>query len=105
MVVLGRIVAPFGVRGWLKIRPFGDDPEAWRAMPELWLSRDDVASAENWKPYARQSATTAAELGPRIALHDELEAIRYACPSCARLHWVEIKLKTEQPLHDMELTF
>lgn len=55
MIVLGRIVAPFGVRGWLKIRPFGDDPEAWRAMPELWLARDDVATVENWKPYALES--------------------------------------------------
>ena len=60
-------------------------------------------AAENWKPYARQSTTTAAELGPHISLHEELEAIRYACPSCARLHWVEIKLKTEAPLFDIEL--
>ena len=36
-------------------------------------------------------------------LHAELEAIRYACPSCARLHWVEIKLKSEDALYDMEL--
>ena len=39
---------------------------------------------ENWKPYARQSSAAAAELGPRISLHDELEARRYACPElCA----------------------
>ena len=60
-------------------------------------------AAENWKPYARQSTTTAAELGPYIKLHAELEAIRYACPGCARLHWVEIKLKAEDPLFDIEL--
>ena len=60
-------------------------------------------ASENWKPYARRATTTAAELGPRIALHAELEAIRYACPACARLHWVEIKLKTEPPLFDIEM--
>jgi N-methylhydantoinase B len=61
-------------------------------------------ASESWKDYARQAKTTAAELGPRITLHEELEAIRYACPSCARLHWVEIKLKSEAPLYDMELS-
>ena len=58
---------------------------------------------ENWKHYSRRSATTAAELGPRISLHQELEAVRYACPSCARLLDVEIKLKTDEPLFDFEL--
>jgi 16S rRNA processing protein RimM len=39
MIVLGRIVAPFGVNGWLRVHPFGDDPEAWRKMPQWWLPR------------------------------------------------------------------
>ena len=58
---------------------------------------------ENWKPYARQSSAAAAELGPRISLHDELEARRYACPECARLLDVEIKFKSDPPLFDMVL--
>lgn len=37
MIVLGRIVAPYGVKGWVKVHPFGDDPAAWSAMPGLWL--------------------------------------------------------------------
>jgi N-methylhydantoinase B len=57
----------------------------------------------NWKLYARQSNATAADLGPRIALHAELEAKRYACPGCGRLHGVEIKRKGEPPLFDSEL--
>jgi 16S rRNA processing protein RimM len=40
MIVLGRIVAPYGVRGWVKIHPFGDDPESWRRMSEWWLAAD-----------------------------------------------------------------
>lgn len=50
MIVLGRIVAPFGVHGWLHVHAFGDDPEAWKKMPTLWLSDDPEAPAERWEP-------------------------------------------------------
>jgi 16S rRNA processing protein RimM len=40
MVVLGRVTAPFGVRGWVRIHPFADDPGAWCAMPRWWLAED-----------------------------------------------------------------
>ena len=55
MIVLGRIVAPFGVHGWLRVRPFGDDPEAWRKMPQWWLAADAEAPAASWKPHALQA--------------------------------------------------
>lgn len=48
MIVLGRVVAPYGVRGWVKIRPFGDDPDGWRDMPRWWLSPD--AEGSDWQP-------------------------------------------------------
>ncbi|TRZ90250.1 MAG: ribosome maturation factor RimM [Rhodocyclaceae bacterium] len=48
MIVLGRIVAAFGVHGWLRVHPFGDDPEAWQKMPQWWLSADVDAPAETW---------------------------------------------------------
>lgn len=48
MVVLGRIVAPFGVQGWLRVHAFGDDPEAWKKMRQLWLSVDAEAPADRW---------------------------------------------------------
>jgi len=35
IVVLGRIVALYGIQGWVKIKPFGDDPQEWQKMP-LW---------------------------------------------------------------------
>lgn len=41
MIVLGRIAAPFGVRGWVKIQAFGDDPAAWRQMPQVWIGTED----------------------------------------------------------------
>ena len=48
MVVLGRIVAPYGIAGWVRIHPFGDDPASWRGMSSWWLG----ASAEGpeWSP-------------------------------------------------------
>ncbi|MBI5898949.1 MAG: 16S rRNA processing protein RimM [Rhodocyclales bacterium] len=48
MIVLGRVVAPFGVHGWLRVHAFGDDPEAWRKMQRLWLSVDAEAPTEHW---------------------------------------------------------
>jgi 16S rRNA processing protein RimM len=46
MVVLGRLVAPYGVKGWLHLHPFGDDPASWKRMPQWWLARDDGSKAQ-----------------------------------------------------------
>lgn len=51
MIVLGRVVAPFGVQGWVKIHPFGDDPLAWRRMGQWWLSDRDDADQGEWQAY------------------------------------------------------
>ncbi len=51
MIVLGRIVAPFGVQGWVKIHPFGDDPASWRKMSHWWLCRDDDAPDAQWRQF------------------------------------------------------
>lgn len=48
MVVLGRLVAPYGVKGWLHLHPFGDDPGSWSAMPTWWLGIE----AAGWREYA-----------------------------------------------------
>lgn len=50
MIVMGRIVAPFGVKGWVKIHPFGDDPLAWGEMPQWWLAADAEAPESAWQP-------------------------------------------------------
>jgi 16S rRNA processing protein RimM len=49
MIVLGRVVAPYGLRGWVKVRPLGDDPEAWLGMPQWWLGADVESNV--WQPY------------------------------------------------------
>ena len=55
MIVLGRIVAPFGVHGWLRVHPFGDDPGAWRKMPQWWLAADSDAPAASWRVQALEA--------------------------------------------------
>ena len=49
MIVMGRIVAPFGIKGWVRILPFGDDPQSWADMPRWWISRDDTAPPDAWQ--------------------------------------------------------
>lgn len=35
---MGRVMAPYGVRGWLKIRPFTGEPQALLDYPTWWLA-------------------------------------------------------------------
>lgn len=49
MVVLGRLVAPYGIKGWLHLHPFGDDPESWRALPCWYLGKDAEGKGDQWR--------------------------------------------------------
>ena len=49
MIVLGRIVGPFGVQGWVRVHPFGDDPLSWKKMRQWWLGADP--DGDVWVPY------------------------------------------------------
>ena len=40
IVILGKLVDPYGIGGWLKLHPFGDDPQAWAKMPVWWVGRE-----------------------------------------------------------------
>ena len=51
MVVLGRLADPYGLRGWLKLYVFADDPEAWVEMPVWWLARE----GEPWREIGLKS--------------------------------------------------
>ena len=56
-VVLGRVSGAYGVRGWLRIQVFGDDPLSWRTMDTWWLSRSlgrsagEPANDDDWQAY------------------------------------------------------
>lgn len=45
IVILGRLADPYGIRGWLKLHPFGDDPLDWDEIPVWWISKD----GEMWR--------------------------------------------------------
>jgi N-methylhydantoinase B len=110
-------------RGWPRVKRAADAP-AKNAKGETVCLVGDAASVqriggaawfrcncgeaiapagENWKDYAAQAKAAPADLGPRISLHEELEAVRYACPGCGRMHGIEVKLKAEPPLYDIEV--
>ncbi len=40
IVVLGRLADPYGIRGWIRLYPFGDDPLAWKAMPTWQVGKE-----------------------------------------------------------------
>jgi 16S rRNA processing protein RimM len=40
IVVLGRLAEPYGVKGWLRLHPFGDDPLNWAEMSAWWIGRE-----------------------------------------------------------------
>ena len=37
LVMMGRVVVPFGVQGWLKVQPFSATPENLLAYPTWWM--------------------------------------------------------------------
>lgn len=48
-MVLGKIVGAYGIKGWVRIHPFADDPLSWRSIKQWWVRPDnDVASP--WAP-------------------------------------------------------
>lgn len=52
MIILGRITGAFGIKGWVRIHPFGDDPLSWRSMRHWWLAPSDNLPDEQWRSLA-----------------------------------------------------
>jgi 16S rRNA processing protein RimM len=48
IVVLGKVVDAYGLRGAVRVRPFADGPESWAVMPRWWFGRDGDAP-EAWR--------------------------------------------------------
>ena len=48
VVVLGRFLDPYGLKGWVRLHPFGDDPLSWGKMP-AWLVGPEKGP---WQPLA-----------------------------------------------------
>jgi 16S rRNA processing protein RimM len=48
-IVLGRITGAWGIKGGVRIQPYGDDPAGWKGMKDLWVATDDPAT--NWSRF------------------------------------------------------
>jgi 16S rRNA processing protein RimM len=48
IVVLGKIVGPYGLRGAVRVHPFADDPQAWAKIPGWWVGREGDAP-QTWR--------------------------------------------------------
>ena len=48
IVVLGKIVGPYGLRGEVKVHPFADDPLVWAKLSHWWLGREGDAPG-SWR--------------------------------------------------------
>lgn len=51
VVVLGKVVGAYGVKGWVRIHPFADDPLSWRKIPQ-WMFRAEKDELADWSPVA-----------------------------------------------------
>jgi len=40
MVVMGRVSAPHGVKGWIKVQPFTQEIDGLLGYPRWWLGSD-----------------------------------------------------------------
>jgi 16S rRNA processing protein RimM len=102
MVVLGRVIAPFGIQGWLKVLPLGDDPEAWRALPGWWLSKDPDGQdwrqfeLEDMRPHGKGLAVKLRGIDDRTAAEalekSYIAAPREALPATAKneYYWADL---------------
>ncbi|WP_366141814.1 ribosome maturation factor RimM [Propionivibrio sp.] len=48
IIVLGKIVGPYGLRGAVKVHPFADDPMVWAKLPRWWVGQEGIAP-ERWR--------------------------------------------------------
>lgn len=82
---MGRVSAPFGVTGWIKVEPYTESAEGLLAFPTWWLGR-----TSEWAPYrveraeARGSAVVA-----KLAGCDDRDA-------AARLRGQEIAVRRSE---------
>lgn len=60
---MGRVRAPFGVKGWVKVEPYTETVESLLAYPEWWL-----ANSEGWEP---RQVSEAARHGAHLVVRFE----------------------------------
>ena len=56
MIVMGRIVAPYGVYGWLKVQPETEALDGLLDYPAWWLGREEGMKKAPWQRFIVESA-------------------------------------------------
>ena len=51
IVVMGEVLGPYGIRGWLKVRSFAETPDTLLGYPTWWLK---PARGAAWSEFRRQ---------------------------------------------------
>ena len=59
IIVLGRLVEPYGVRGWLHLQVYGDDPLSWKSLPVWQVGKESGSwqvgkESGSWQGYELQ---------------------------------------------------
>jgi N-methylhydantoinase B len=58
---------------------------------------------QSWKEQALRHPVEASEMPAMLTVHADLEIVRYLCPSCGRLHALEVEERDQPPLQDLKL--
>lgn len=53
---MGRVVAPYGIYGWLKVQPHTEYLDGLLDYPDWWLGREDGLRKTPWQSYALETA-------------------------------------------------
>jgi len=84
MVTLGRILGPWGVKGWIKIAPFTAEPDALCGYPKWW-----IGSSNNWHEVAVEASDAHADtVVAKLSGYDVRETV-------ARLKGLEVAVPRE----------
>ena len=86
MVVMGRVIAPFGIKGWFKVRPFTAEPATLLQYPRWWVR----PAAGNWRSLA---LTTGQAQGANLLVAVEGVADRAAASA---LNGAEVAIERDE---------
>jgi 16S rRNA processing protein RimM len=62
LIVMGRVIAPFGVKGWIKIEPFTEAADGLGQFPFWWIGRGEDWSEFRLAESARHGSVLVARL-------------------------------------------
>jgi 16S rRNA processing protein RimM len=90
MVVLGRVLEAYSLRGWVRVHLFGDDGDALGAMPQWWLAGAADAELAQWqarelaafKPHGKGNVAKFIGIDDRTAA-EAIEGCYIAAPRAA----------------------